>query len=245
MRPLVRTNENRRRSRQKTPKGARLELRASEEQRAAWVLAAEREGYLGLADWIRDRLDGAARSRVLLSSDHQAWNTPAVVLAALEPLGPIALDPCSNGSSIVAAAMNWTLADDGLSRSWAAAAGRGLVYVNPPFSEIETWTARAALEAAAGAEIVMLTPNRPDTRWMAEALASGATRADWRGRVRFGGARDQAPFPICLLYWGSRVARFRDALRDRVLAFVVDHRADPRQITLTDVFREEARAGRA
>lgn len=223
----------RRRSKGKAPKGARLELRCSAKQRAAWQLAATREGYLGLADWMRDRLDAAARSRVLLSSDHQAWNTPAPVLDAIAPLGPIALDPCSNGSSIVRALVAWTLADDGLASSWAAAAAHaGIVYVNPPFSEVETWIARCALEAAAGAEVIALVPNRPDTQWMARALASGATRADWRGRVRFGGAKDQAPFPIALLYWGPRVELFRKALAPHALAFVVDHRSDPRQTTI-------------
>lgn len=236
-----------RRSKNAAAKGGRVELRANDEQRAAWILAASREGYLSLSDWMRDRLDGAARSRVLLSSDHQAWNTPRVVLDALEPLGPIALDPCSNGTSIVGARVAWTLADDGLASSWAACIARtkprGFVYVNPPFNELDVWIARCAQEASAGCEVVALVPNRPDTAWMAGALESGATRGDWRGRVRFIGATNSAPFPIALLYWGPRVELFRAALRARVSAFAVDHRADPRQVTIDHVLAQHRQAG--
>lgn len=212
---------------------ARVAFRAVDDERQNWILAAAREGYLSLSDWMRDRLNAAARSRVLLSSDHQAYNTPAPILEALAPLGVIALDPCSNGTSIVGALTAWTIADDGLASSWAVEAGRrGYVYVNSPFDEVAKWIARAIVEAGAGAEIVVLCPNRPDVQWMLAALKSGATRADWTGRIRFEGAVDQAPFPVCLLYWGPRVDLFRRALAPHVTAFVVDHASDPRQLTI-------------
>lgn len=226
VRPLVVSGQTdaRRRSRaskQETSKEHRIELRASKLEREAWILAATREGYLGLSDWIRDRLNGAARSRVLLSSDHQAWNTPAEILEALAPLGRIALDPCGNATSIVRARTTWTIEDDGLSRSWSEAAAGGLVFVNPPFDEAPVWIARCAAEARAGAEVVALVPARVDVRWWERALKEHAIAGLWRGRVRFGGAANAAPFPIALLYWGSRQEAFCAAVSSRCVSFVV------------------------
>lgn len=209
-------------------KGQRIELRASYPEREQWIRAAAREGYLSLSDWMRDRLNGAAASRVLLSSDHQAWNTPAEIIEAIKPLGAIALDPCSNGSSIVPALVRWSAGDDGLAvdHRWHEITRKlgGLVYVNPPFEELSTWIARCGAEARAGAEVIALCPARTDTRWWAAALDAGGTAALWRGRIRFGGARNVAPFPIALIYWGPRAHAFRRALRARCASFAVDHR---------------------
>lgn len=207
-------------------KGNRIELRASFPERETWIRAAHREGYLSLSDWIRDRLNGAAAARVLLSSDHQAWNTPAEIIDAIAPLGGIALDPCSNPTSIVPALVRWTAADDGLSHLWheVTREAGGIVYVNPPFEDLSTWIDRCAFEARQGAEVVALCPARTDTRWWSAALRSGGTAALWRGRIRFGGARNVAPFPIALIYWGPRAHAFRRALRDRCASFAVDHR---------------------
>lgn len=241
MRPLVRhpaakgradNDGSARRSKIQRKKEHRIELRASSGERDAWIQAAGREGYLSLSDWIRDRCNGAARSRVLLSTDHQAWNTPAPVLEALEPLGPIALDPCSNGSSIVGARVAWTIEDDGLACSWTETAEGGPIFVNPPFDELPRWISRCCLEATCGAEIVALVPARVDTRWWGEALEHGGTAALWRGRVRFLGAANTAPFPIALIYWGRRADLFRRALASRCVSFAVDHRHDPRQLLI-------------
>lgn len=208
-------------------KGNRIELRASYPEREQWIRAAAREGYLSLSDWIRDRLNGAASSRVLLSSDHQAWNTPAEIIDAIKPLGAIALDPCSNGTSIVPALVRWSAGDDGLSpdRDWSSTARElgGIVYVNPPFEDLALWIARCSQEADAGAEVIALCPARTDTRWWSAALRAGGVAALWRGRIRFGGARNVAPFPIALIYWGPRARAFRRALRDRCASFAVDH----------------------
>lgn len=212
----------RRRSKRQQANETRIALRVSDAARASWIKAASREGYLSLSDWIRDRCDAAATARVLTSSDQQSWNTPRVVLEAIHQLGPIALDPCSNGGSIVGARVQWTAADDGLSRSWASAAAGGLIYVNPPYGDaLPTWIGRCVYEHREGAELVALIPARVDTGWWATALEGGAVAALWHGRVKYHGAKNTAPFPIALLYWGPRVATFRRLLTPRVVSFAV------------------------
>jgi DNA N-6-adenine-methyltransferase Dam len=66
-------------------------------------------------------------------SKSQSWNTPAWILAAARDafgVSQIALDPCSNASSIVGAAREYRLPkNDGLVDSW----DEPTIWVNPPF----------------------------------------------------------------------------------------------------------------
>lgn len=199
---------------------AKLELRAEPRERDGWIAAATREGYLSLSDWCRDRLNSAARTGVHTSSARQTWNTPEIVIQVItRALGPIALDPCSNPTSIVGARVAWELERDGdsLARPWFP---RGRIYVNPPYKrDLPRWVAKIvdAYRARRGAlEIVALVPARTDARWWHAAIEGGALAGFWRGRLRFLGARTSAPFPSALLYWGERPDRFRRIRQIRV-----------------------------
>lgn len=200
---------SRRRATDNSDRTQRLELRLNPTERDAWVHAAAREGYFSLSDWIRDRLNGAVKARVFLSSDRQTWNTPRAFLDAIAPLGRIGLDPCSNATSIVRARVKWTVDDDGLTRDWR---GHGLVYVNPPYgNDLPVWVEKCELEAKRGVEIVMLVPARTDTRWF-DRTARGALIGLWRGRLTYLGAQWPAPFPTAVPYWGRRRSLFRRTL---------------------------------
>lgn len=190
----------------------RFEVRVEAAERERWIFCAGREGYLSVSDWIRDTCNGRVRARVLTSSDVQSHNTPREILDVLKPLGRIALDPCSNATSIVRARQAWTVADDGLARAWMV---DGLVYVNPPYGdELPIWIRKCSEEAARGAEIVMLVPARSDTQWFGFA-AEVADVALWKGRIKYGGNRHPAPFPICLIYFGPRPALFAKAVEKK------------------------------
>lgn len=201
-----------------------LTIRVEATERDAWNVAAAREGYLGRSDWMRDRLNGAARARALLSSERMDWNTPQEVIDMIAPLGVIALDPCSNAGSIVPALRSASLerGEDGLAINWQfLSCGIGIVYVNPPYGdELPRWIERCGAEAANGAEIVALVPARPDTQWTAHALETGAVVAMIRGRLTFLSGGTSAPFPSALLYWGDRRELFRDVLAEHVNGFL-------------------------
>ncbi len=186
------------------PRSSRLELRLEAAERAGWIACAEAEGYLSLADWIRDAANARARQRPLLSSAADGWCTPPEVLGLVRELydGSIGLDPCSNGSSVVEARTAWDSAADGLAQKWI---GHGPVYVNPPFGdELPRWVAKCKHEHAEGAEILALVPARTDTRWFRDVLSSPCLVGLWRGRIRFMGAPFPAPFPCVVIYWGPR-----------------------------------------
>jgi site-specific DNA-methyltransferase (adenine-specific) len=99
------------------------------------------------------------------------------------------LDPCPLDRSATAGAPLW--GKDGLARSWAGER----VFCNPPYSDILPWLAKAREAEVA----VYLVPSRTDTRWWHEhALAAQEIRFI-RGRLRFGGERDNAPFPSAVV----------------------------------------------
>lgn len=183
----------------------RFEVRASSKQIERWTTAASAEGYLGLADWLRDTLDGRARSRALTSSDNQTHRTPREVIECLERFGAIVLDPCSGPGSLVPARIAWTEADDGLraDRVWAvvAPAVDGCIYVNPPFNRAAAWSARCIEEAARGACVILLVPARKGAQWYRACEATASASCDVRGRLRFVGAKDDAPFPVTIFVW--------------------------------------------
>lgn len=160
----------------------------------------------------------------LMSSRRKDWNTPQIIIDILKPLGPIALDPCSNASSIVPAYLSWSLESDGdsLMRPWCGIEGdEGLVYVNPPYGRVlPRWIEKCRIEAAEGREIVALVPSRTDTRWFDNAWLTSDAVAFFRGRLKFLGAPHPAPFPSALIYWGPRRFEFESAVESRCLVHI-------------------------
>ena len=165
-------------------------------------------GYLVAAE-----LAAAGRNRLatLFSSARESWNTPPHIIAAAEAAlgGTIDLDPCSDDAEHpnVPAQQHYTAADDGLSREW-----HGMVYLNPPYGRsISAWTEKLLAEYAAGRVVaaVALLPVRTGTRWFAPLARFPACFI--RGRLRFSGSRNTAPFDSVLVYLGPDHERFRQA----------------------------------
>ncbi len=88
---------------------------------------------------------------------------------------------------------------DGLKQSWAGQR----VWVNPPYGrEIGKWVAKAAEEVKLGCElVVMLIPARTDTAWFHQYIyKQHHVEVQFiRGRLKFGGAKNSAPFPSMLV----------------------------------------------
>lgn len=89
--------------------------------------------------------------------------------------------------------------DDGLSQPWA-----GRVWCNPPYGrEIGKWVQKCAEEFAGGnCELaVMLLPARTDTRWFHGYILGKAEVRFLKGRLKFGGSQNSAPFPSMVVIW--------------------------------------------
>jgi phage N-6-adenine-methyltransferase len=141
------------------------------------------------------------RLAVHFSSRTCEWATPPELFAALDArFGPFTLDPCATPDN-AKCARYYTREQDGLAQPWG-----GRVFVNPPYGrEAGRWVARAWQAVAYGeAELaVLLLKAATETSWWHDYAGRGEVEF-LPGRVRFGGARDGAPFP-------SAVVVFRNA----------------------------------
>jgi hypothetical protein len=145
----------------------------------------------------------------------QGWNTPEWLLTLIRKIAPIALDPCSNKHSVVGALIAWEEKEDGLNPviPWAKISidCKGLVYVNPPYSDPLPWARKAIEEAASGAEIVLCLPSSHSAEWwqllddnaQATLLITGK-RVDFtrEGKAVFGARHETT-----LFYFGPHVAK--------------------------------------
>ena len=149
-------------------------------------------------------------SPALFTSVKQSWCTPASVWQRVLKIAPIGLDPCTNRESEVPARVYFMEQDDAFTQYWG---GMGLVYCNPPYEKRFKY---AWLEKGVEAdEIVYLLPSRTDTKWFQDLHKFDLTVCCFvKGRLRFSGAKDLAPFPSVLLYGGSRPERFAEVFSD-------------------------------
>lgn len=139
----------------------------------------------------------ASKFAALFSAASDEWPTDQAVVDDLSArFGPFTLDPCCTAESAKAPAF-FTMANDGLRQRWF-----GVVWLNPPYSDVEAWVRKALDESANnGVEVVMLLPARTDTRWFHLLLAE-QHRCEFlfaRGRLRFGAATGSAPFPSVVI----------------------------------------------
>lgn len=85
--------------------------------------------------------------------------------------------------------------------------GGEIVWCNPPYGrEITKWVEKGHRSAKnEGAVVVMLLPARTDTKWFHDYIYGHAEITFVRGRLKFGGCKNSAPFP-------SMVVVFRKGL---------------------------------
>jgi phage N-6-adenine-methyltransferase len=125
------------------------------------------------------------------------WGTPRKLLDKLEKVfGKFDLDPCADATNAVASRY-FTKAENGLVQPWF-----GNVFMNPPYSAIKDWLAKAFAESHREGvkRVICLVPARTDSRW----FHAWATRGDvyfLKGRLKFIGGLHGAPFPSCLIQY--------------------------------------------
>lgn len=107
--------------------------------------------------------------------------------------GPFDLDVCALAEN-AKAPIYFTPEVDGLKQEW-----RGICWMNPPYGRgIGDWMRKAYEAAQSGAKVVCLVPARTDTAWWHDYAAKGAVTFI-RGRLKFGDAKTNAPFPSALV----------------------------------------------
>ena len=120
------------------------------------------------------------------------WSTPQDVFDALNAEFGFTLDVCALPDNAKCERF-FTPYDDGLRQQWD-----GVCWCNPPYRGIEKWMRKAYESSLDGATVVCLVPSRTDTKWFHDYAIKGEIRFI-RGRLRFGGAKWNAPFPSAIV----------------------------------------------
>ncbi len=139
-------------------------------------------------------------NRSLFSSATGEWETPQEVFDALAlEFGGFDLDPCATPENAKCPNF-YTQENDGLLQPW-----RGQVFVNPPYGRpIGRWIQKCYAAVGQGAKLVVaLLPSRTDTRWWHDYVMKADEIRFIRGRLKFGGAKNGAPFPSAIIVWRS------------------------------------------
>lgn len=123
----------------------------------------------------------------LFLSERVKWATPPDLYAKLDAEFGFTLDPCP---------IDWEpeTHPDGLALDWSGQR----VYCNPPYGRgVGAWLAKAREADVA----VYLLPARTDTAWWHDYAEQADERRFVRGRVKFGGSKQGAPFPSVILVY--------------------------------------------
>lgn len=124
---------------------------------------------------------------VMFSSKTDLWATPQDFFDKLNKEFHFETDVCALPEN-AKCAHYYTPEQDGLAQEW-----EGICWCNPPYGrEIGKWVKKAS---EANATVVMLLPARTDTRWFHDYIYNKAEIRFIKGRLKFGGQKNAAPFP--------------------------------------------------
>ena len=132
------------------------------------------------------------KTAAVFSRASDEWATPLDVRESLFQEFALDFDPCPI---------------DGTNHGLLGAEWRGRAFVNPPYSDIRSWLDKALIELRAGRiEIaVFLLLSRTGTAWWHRVVLPFATEIRFlRGRLRFGAAKNSAPFDSVVVVFGKK-----------------------------------------
>lgn len=134
----------------------------------------------------------------LFSSATGKWATPSDLYLALDAEFRFTLDPCPIDDA------ERIMENDGLARSWAG----HRVFCNPPYGNgIGNWIGNWLAKGREADCAVFLIPSRTDTRWWHQYVLTADEIRFVKGRLRFGDAKNSAPFPSAIVIYRSAELR--------------------------------------
>ena len=141
-------------------------------------------------------------TEVMFSSATDNWSTPQDFFDKLDDEFHFTLDVCADETNHKCEHY-YTKEMNGLSHHWI-----GTIWCNPPYGrKIGEWVRRAYISSQIGsATVVMLLPDRTDTRWFHDYIynKSNTEIRFIKGRLKFGGCKNSAPFPSMVVIFKSK-----------------------------------------
>ena len=140
-------------------------------------------------------------TEVMFSSKTDLWETPQILFDQLNNEFHFNLDVCALPENTKCAAY-YTPEMNGLVKPWYENC-----WNNPPYGrKIREWVKRAHNYAMEGITTVMLLPARTDTQWFHDYILNPKREIRFiRGRLKFGGAKNSAPFPSMVVVFRPKM----------------------------------------
>lgn len=142
-------------------------------------------------------------SKALYTSNTDEWSTPQHIFDELHREFNFTLDAAASSEN-AKCKRYYDKQIDGLKQSWAGET----VWCNPPYGrKIGAWMKKALMESRhPRTTVVMLVRARTDTAWFHDYVYHRAEIRFLRGRLKFGGAKYNAPFTsMVVIYRGSEL----------------------------------------
>lgn len=138
-------------------------------------------------------------TELMFSSRTDEWETPQEFFDELNREFRFDLDACADEKNHKCDKY-FTVQQDGLKQNWCGYT----VFCNPPYGRtIWKWVDKCFQEVYAGSCkcAVMLIPARTDTKWFHQYIYNKAEIRFLRGRLKFGGSKNCAPFPSMVVIY--------------------------------------------
>lgn len=127
------------------------------------------------------------------SSKTDLWATPQDFFDKYDAIYNFELDVCAVKEN-AKCGKYFTPEQDGLKQEWS-----GICWMNPPYGRgIGKWMRKAYESSGNGTIVVCLVPARTDTRWWHDYAMKGQIEFI-KGRLKFGDAKTNAPFPSAVV----------------------------------------------
>jgi phage N-6-adenine-methyltransferase len=139
--------------------------------------------------------------RVIMSSNKMDWETPQPLFDGMDKIFHFTLDPAASHEN-AKCQKYYTKDDDGLQKSWQ----HETIFLNPPYGrDAPLWIEKAYSESLKDScDKVVLIAARTDTRVWANYCSKAAEIYFIKGRLRFSGSKDAAPFPSAIVVFNSQ-----------------------------------------
>ena len=136
----------------------------------------------------------------MFTSKKKDWGTPQRLFDELNREFGFTLDPCA-ADETAKCAKHYTPSENGLAQDWTGE----VVFCNPPYGRNQdAWIHKCSEHGASGGVAVMLIPARTDTARFHDMILGKAEIRFLRGRLKFGKAKNSAPFPSMVVVFGGR-----------------------------------------
>jgi len=153
----------------------------------------------------------------LYSTGNGEWETPDEVFQFLDNIFHFTLDAAATAKNTKC---NWYIDEvmDALDCNWRELSDGGAVFLNPPYGRnVGKWVKKAWEESLRGGiEVVCLLPARTDTTWFHDYCLKYGTVAFIKGRIKFKGSSNSAPFPSMVVVFNGGTKNAANDLRNSI-----------------------------